>query len=143
MFMSKIISLSVDDEFAEGLERLMIASGYKNRSRFLRDAAISFADLKQRGDLDTMNEDLVIEGHLIVYFQHQAETKLADVRHSDTLNISSYSHNCLPHSHTCVDVLHAIGKAGEFRSTIAKIQTIQGVDKVSFVVAPLREDGCC
>lgn len=141
--MSKIISLSVDDEFAEGLERLMIASGYKNRSRFLRDAAISFADLKQRGDLETMNEDLVIEGHLIVYFQHQAETKLADVRHSDTLNISSYSHNCLPHSHTCVDVLHAIGNAGEFRSTIAKIQTIQGVDKVSFVVAPLREDGCC
>lgn len=143
MFMSKIISLSVDDEFAEGLEGLMIASGYKNRSRFLRDAAISFADLKQRGDLETMNEDLVIEGHLIVYYQHQAETKLADVRHSDMLNISSYSHNCLPHSHTCVDVMHAIGKAGEFRSTIAKIQTIQGVDKVSFVVAPLREDGCC
>lgn len=141
--MSKIISLSVDDEFAEELEGLMAASGYKNRSRFMRDAALAFADLKRRGDLETMTEDLVIEGHLIVYFQHQAETKLADVRHSDTLNISSYSHNCLPHSHTCVDIMHAIGNAGEFRSTIAKIQTIPGVDKVSFVVAPLREEGCC
>ena len=141
--MSKIISLSVDDEFAGELEGLMAASGYKNRSRFMRDAALAFADLKRRGDLETMTEDLVVEGHLVVYFQHHAEAKLAHIRHSDRLNITSYSHNCLPHSHTCVDVLHAIGKAGNFRSTIAKIQTIQGVDKVSFVVAPLREDGCC
>ena len=141
--MSKIISLSVDDEFAGELEGLMAASGYKNRSRFMRDAALAFADLKRRGDLETMTEDLVVEGHLVVYFQHHAEAKLAHIRHSDTLNITSYSHNCLSHSHTCVDVLHAIGKAGNFRSTIAKIQTIQGVDKVSFVVAPLREDGCC
>ena len=141
--MSKIISLSVDDEFAGELEGLMAASGYKNRSRFMRDAALAFADLKRRGDLETMTEDLVVEGHLVVYFQHHAEAKLAHIRHSDMLNITSYSHNCLTHSHTCVDVLHAIGKAGEFRSTIAKIQTIQGVDKVSFVVAPLREDGCC
>ena len=141
--MSKIISLSVDDEFAGELEGLMAATGYKNRSRFMRDAARVFADLKRRGDLETMSEDLVIEGHLVVYFQHHAETKLAQIRHSDTLNITSYNHNCLSHSHTCVDVLHAIGKAAAFRSTIAQIQTIQGVDKVSFVVAPQREEGCC
>ena len=41
--MSKIISLSVDDAFANGLEHLMKASGYANRSRFLRDAALAFA----------------------------------------------------------------------------------------------------
>jgi len=141
--MSKIISVSVDDDFAEGLESLMAASGYKNRSRFLRDAAISFADVKQRGELETMDDDLLIEGHLVIYFQHQAEAKLVDVRHSDDLNITSYNHNCLSHSHTCVDVMHAIGKAENFRTTIVKLQNIPGVDKVSFVVAPLREDGCC
>jgi metal-responsive CopG/Arc/MetJ family transcriptional regulator len=141
--MSKIISVSVDDDFAEGLEGLMAASGYKNRSRFLRDAAIAFADVKQRGELETMDDDLLIEGHLVIYFQHQAEAKLVDVRHSDDLNITSYNHNCLSHSHTCVDVLHAIGKAENFRTTIVKLQNITGVDKVSFVVAPLREDGCC
>ena len=141
--MSKIISVSVDDDFAEGLEGLMAASGYKNRSRFLRDAAIAFADVKQRGELETMNDDLLIEGHLVIYFQHQAEAKLVDVRHSDDLNITSYNHNCLSHSHTCVDVMHAIGTAENFRTTIVKLQNITGVDKVSFVVAPLREDGCC
>ena len=141
--MSKIISVSVDDDFAEGLEGLMAASGYKNRSRFLRDAAIAFADVKQRGELETMDDDLLIEGHLVIYFQHQAEAKLVDVRHSDDLNINSYNHNCLSHSHTCVDVMHAIGTAENFRTTIVKLQNITGVDKVSFVVAPLREDGCC
>jgi metal-responsive CopG/Arc/MetJ family transcriptional regulator len=141
--MSKIISVSVDDDFAEGLEGLMAASGYKNRSRFLRDAAIAFADVKQRGELETMDDDLLIEGHLVIYFQHQAEAKLVDVRHSDDLNITSYNHNCLSHSHTCVDVMHAIGTAENFRTTIVKLQNITGVDKVSFVVAPLREDGCC
>ncbi|DAC56626.1 MAG TPA: CopG family transcriptional regulator, partial [Candidatus Poseidoniales archaeon] len=36
--MSKIISLSVDDDFARDLTGLMEAAGYKNRSRFMRDA---------------------------------------------------------------------------------------------------------
>ena len=141
--MSKIISLSVDDDFARDLTGLMEASGYKNRSRFMRDAAVAFADLKRRGELDKMADDLVIEGHIVIYFQHHAESKLVDVRHSDELNITSYNHNCLSHSHTCVDVMHAIGTAANFRAAIARLQAFQGVDKVSFVVAPQREEGCC
>ena len=109
--MSKIISLSVDDVFARDLTGLMEAAGYRNRSRFMRDAAVAFADLKRRGELDKMADDLVIEGHIVIYFQHHAESKLVDVRHSDELNITSYNHNCLSHSHTCVDVMHAIGTA--------------------------------
>ena len=69
--MSKIISVSVDDAFANGLENLMKASGYSNRSRFLRDAALAFADLKQRGELADMAGDTTVEGHLIIYFQHE------------------------------------------------------------------------
>ena len=46
--MSRIISLSVDNEFANSLETLIEKSGYKNRSRFLRDAALFFAEIKQK-----------------------------------------------------------------------------------------------
>ena len=141
--MSKIISLSVDDAFANGLENLMKASGYSNRSRFLRDAAIAFADLKQRGELADMAGDTTVEGHLIIYFQHEYEQKLMDVRHSHNLVVNSYNHNCLSHSHTCVDVMHAIGTAENFRTTIEVLQNIQGVDKVHFAMAPNRESGCC
>jgi len=141
--MSKIISFSVDDDFAGGLDRLMDDSGYQNRSRFLRDAATAFADMKRRGELAEMADKEVVEGHLVIYYQHEAEGKLLEIRHSNKLNVTSYNHSCLAHSHTCVDVLHAIGTAASFRSTIELLQNTANVDKVTFVSAPLREDGCC
>lgn len=141
--MSKIISFSVDDDFAGGLDKLMGDSGYQNRSRFLRDAASAFADMKRRGELAEMADKEVVEGHLIIYYQHEAEAKLLEIRHSNKLNVTSYNHSCLAHSHTCVDVLHAIGTAASFRGTIEFLQNTANVDKVTFVSAPLREDGCC
>ena len=141
--MSKIISFSVDDDFAGGLEQLMTDAGYQNRSRFLRDAATAFADMKRRGELANMVEDEVVEGHLVVYYQHDAEGKLLQIRHSNKLNVTSYNHSCLAHSHTCVDVLHAIGTAKDFRNTIETLQNTANVDKVTFTAAPHRDDGCC
>jgi len=141
--MSKIISFSVDDDFAGGLEQLMADAGYQNRSRFMRDAATSFADMKRRGELANMVEDEVVEGHLVVYYQHDVEGKLLEIRHSKQLNVTSYNHSCLSHSHTCVDVLHAIGTAASFRKAIEFLQNTVNVDKVTFVSAPFRKDGCC
>ena len=141
--MSKIISFSADDEFAGGLEDLITSSGYQNRSRFLRDAALAYAEMKQRGELSEMADDEVVEGHLVVYYQHVAESKLLEVRHSNHLSVSSYNHSCLPHSHTCVDIMQAIGTAQQFRNTIETLQNTANIDKVTFVAAPVREDGCC
>ena len=141
--MSQILSFSVDDAFAKGFDSMIEASGYKNRSRFFRDAATQFSELKQRGELRDMSEDAVVEGHIIVYYQHAAERRLLEIRHSDTLNVTSYNHSCLSHSHTCVDVLHAIGKAKDFRNTIELFQNTPQVDKVVFASAPVRDDGCC
>ncbi len=141
--MSKIISFSADDEFAGGLEDLITSSGYQNRSRFLRDAALAYAEIKRRGELSEMADDEVVEGHLVVYYQHVAESKLLEVRHSNHLNVSSYNHSCLPHSHTCVDIMQAIGTALQFRNTIETLQNTANIDKVTFVAAPVREDGCC
>ena len=141
--MSKIISFSADDEFAGGLENLIASSGYQNRSRFLRDAALAYADMKRRGELSEMADEEVVEGHLIVYYQHEAENKLLEVRHSNQLSVSSYNHSCLPHSHTCVDIMQAIGTAQQFRNTIETLQNTANVNKVTFVAAPVREDGCC
>ena len=141
--MSKIISFSVDQQFANGLERLMEEAGCHNRSRFLRDAALAYADMKRRGELAEMPDEEVIEGHLIVYYQHDAEGKLLEVRHSNALNITSYNHSCLTHSHTCVDVLHAIGPAKAFREAVETFNNTPNIDKVTFIAAPLRAEGCC
>ena len=141
--MSRIISFSADNDFADDFDSLIERSGYKNRSRFIRDAALFFAEMQQRGDLMDMDADEIIEGHLVVYYQHGNEQKLLDLRHSDLIEVASYNHSSLKHSHACVDVLQTKGKAGNLRLIIEQLQNTQDVDKVSFISAPMREDGCC
>jgi metal-responsive CopG/Arc/MetJ family transcriptional regulator len=141
--MSQIISFSADDQFADGLEDMIEKSGYQNRSRFLRDAALLFAELKQRGELASMADDEVIEGHIVVYYQHSVERKLIDLRHSNLLDVSTYNHSCLKHSHSCVDIMQAIGPAKAYRQVIEELQNTPSVDKVTFISAPMREHGCC
>jgi metal-responsive CopG/Arc/MetJ family transcriptional regulator len=109
----------------------------------MRDAALYFAEFKQRGDLAEMEDDIVLEGHVIIYYQHGIEHKLLDVRHSNELEVATYNHSCLKHSHTCVDMLQAIGTAANFRKVIAQLQDTASVDKVSFISAPMRDEGCC
>lgn len=141
--MSKIISFSADNQFSDNLEGLIQASGYQNRSRFLRDAALYFAEIQQRGELNDMKDDEVVEGHLVIYYQHGVEGKLLEMRHSHELDITSYNHSCLTHSHTCVDILHALGKAIKFKEVIDLLRNTPNVDKVTFISAPMRTEGCC
>lgn len=141
--MSRIISFSADSDFADDFDNLIERSGYKNRSRFIRDAALFFAEIQQRGDLMDMDDDIIIEGHLVVYYQHGNEQKLLDLRHSDLIDVASYNHSSLKHSHACVDILQTKGKAVNLRLIIEQLQNTPDVDKVSFISAPMREDGCC
>ena len=143
--MSQIISFSADRDFARDFDNLIERSGYKNRSRFIRDASLFFAEKQQRGDLMEMDEATTVEGHLVVYYQHDhgKGQKLLDLRHSELVEVSSYSHSSLKHSHSCVDLLQIKGSAGNIRFVIEELQNTSNIDKVSFIVAPMREDGCC
>jgi len=143
--MSLVISFSVDRKFAKDFDNLIERSGYRNRSRFIRDASLFFAEKQQRGDLMEMEETETVEGHLVVYYQHDhgKRQKLLDLRHSELIEVSSYTHSSLKHSHTCVDLLQIKGSAGNLRFVVEDLQNTPHVDKVSFVLAPMREDGCC
>tara|TARA_B100001094_G_C18030851_1_gene720042 strand:- start:254 stop:685 length:432 start_codon:yes stop_codon:yes gene_type:complete len=143
--MSQIISFSADRDFARDFDNLIERSGYKNRSRFIRDASLFFAEKQQRGDLMEMDEATTVEGHLVVYYQHDhgKGQKLLDLRHSELVEVSSYSHSSLKHSHSCVDLLQIKGSAGNIRFVIEELQNTSHIDKVSFIAAPMRDDGCC
>ena len=69
---STIGSFSSTREFAGELDQLMRDSGYSNRSRFLRDAAIRYAELMKLGDISDMEDVLKVDGTLVVYYQHEA-----------------------------------------------------------------------
>jgi len=143
--MSQIISFSADKDFAEDFDNLIKRSGYQNRSRFIRDAALHFAEIQQKGDLMSMDGEVIAEGHFVVYYQHDhgKSQKLLDLRHSELIEVASYSHSSLKHSHACVDVIQAKGKAANLRSVIENLQDTPNVDKVEFISAPTREAGCC
>ncbi len=143
--MTKIISFSADTDFAKDLDNMISKSGYSNRSRFIRDASLFYAEMQQRGDLENMDPELTIEGHLVVYYQHDHgdSQRLLDLRHSELIEVASYNHSSLKHSHSCVDVLQVKGKANNIKSVISRLNNTPHVDKVSFIIAPMREDGCC
>jgi|TARA_A100001234_G_scaffold213471_2_gene216082 metal-responsive CopG/Arc/MetJ family transcriptional regulator len=142
--MSRIISLSVDNQFANDLDGLIEKSGYKNRSRFLRDAALFFAEIQQKGELMNMEDHLTVEGHLVVYYQHGAEQKLM-VSRSGEIEVAAYHHSSrLGHScHSSVDVVHVKGHAEHVRKVFKQLQDTPNVDKVSFISAPMRDEDCC
>ena len=136
--MTQIISFSADTVFAKDLDNMISKSGYSNRSRFIRDASIFYAEMQQRGDLERMDGELTIEGHLVVYYQHDHgdSQRLLDLRHSELIEVASYSHSSLKHSHSCVDVLQVKGKAANIRAVISRLQNTPNVDKVSFHHCP-------
>jgi metal-responsive CopG/Arc/MetJ family transcriptional regulator len=143
--MSRIISFSADDDFAKDFDNLIERSGYKNRSRFLRDAALFFAEQQQRGDLMKMADNEVVEGHLVVYYEHGSEQKLM-VSRTDSVEVAAYhhssrlSHSCLS---KCVDVVHLKGEASHLREVFEQLNSTPNVDKVSFISAPMKIEDCC
>lgn len=143
--MSQIITFSADKGFANDLDGIIEKSGYQNRSRFIRDASLFFSEIQQRGELNNMKDEEILEGHLIIHYQHHnsVESKLMEIKHSNKIEISSSNHSCLRHSHTCVDIIQAIGSAMNFRKVIEQLQNTPNVNKISFISAPMRDDGCC
>ena len=142
--MSRIISFSADNDFADGFEGLIGKSGYTNRSSFLRDATMFFAEIQQKGDLMNMQGDMIVEGHLIVHYQEKAEQKLM-VSRTENIEVAAYHHSSrLGHScHSCVDVVHVKGDAESVRGVYKQLQNTSNVDKVSFVSAPMKDEDCC
>ena len=142
--MSRIISLSVDNDFADDLDNLIEKSGYKNRSRFLRDATLFFAEIQQRGELMNMPDNIILEGHLVVYYQQGKDQKLMVNRNGD-IDVAAYHHSSrLGHScHSCVDVVHVKGQASHVRNVFNQLKNTPDVEKVSFISAPMRGEDCC
>ncbi len=141
--MSRVFSFSADKQFADDLDRLIIESGYKNRSMFLRDATVHFSEATRRGDLHAMDGDDNIEGTMVIYYQHGVENKLMELRHAHSITVNSYHHNCLAESHTCVDTMQLNGKVGMIRKIVDSLRSTQDIDRVEFIAAPMRSTGCC
>ena len=90
-----MISFSGDDEFLDNLDSMIENTGYKNRSMFLRDASLHFAD-SSMSDLSVLEDNSKTEGVLVIFYQHGVENKILDIRHSHSIEAVSYTHLTLP-----------------------------------------------
>ena len=141
--MSQIITFSADAEFARRLDSMTKETGYNNRSRFLRDAALNYNQQITSGDLENMDEGGMAEGTMVIYFQHESGKHLEKYRHIGEVNVHSYQHSCLSFSHSCVDTMQLNGKVSSIKDMIKGIRQTEGVDKVQFIISPKRDHGCC
>ena len=91
-----------------------------------------------------MDDEETVEGHLVVHYQHANEQKLM-VSRTDSVEVAAYHHSSrLGHScHSSVDVVHVKGEARNVRRIYQQLQNTPNVDKVSFISAPMRQEGCC
>jgi hypothetical protein len=91
-----------------------------------------------------MKDEEIVEGHLVVHYQHGSDQKLM-VSRTDSVEIAAYHHSSrLGHScHLSVDVVHVKGEAIHVRRVYEQLQNTLNVDKVSFISAPMRQEGCC
>ena len=95
-------------------------------------------------ELMSIADDVVIEGHLVVHYEHKEDQKLM-VSRTGNVEIAAYHHSSrLGHScHLSVDVIHVKGQATDVRKIVGKLQNTQNVDKVSFILAPMSFEECC
>ena len=66
-----------------------------------------------------------------------------ELRHSHSMTVNSYHHNCLTESHSCVDTMQLNGKAKMILKIVESLKNTQDIDRVEFIAAPMRSSGCC
>ena len=91
-----------------------------------------------------MPDNIILEGHLVVYYQQGKDQKLMVNRNGD-IDVAAYHHSSrLGHScHSCVDVVHVKGQASDVRNVFNQLKNTPDVEKVSFISAPMRGEDCC
>ena len=89
-------------------------------------------------------DNIILEGHLVVYYQQGKDQKLMVNRNGD-IDVAAYHHSSrLGHScHSCVDVVHVKGQASHVRNVFNQLKNTPDVEKVSFISAPMRGEDCC
>ena len=117
------ISLTIDAPLLERLERIMAASGYRNRSEFVRDMVRE--QIVQR-DWEDGREALATITLLYKHDQHGLSDKLADVQHHHHREVLVTTHIHLDEAR-CAEVIVLRGKASSLAHIADELRKQRGV----------------
>ena len=117
------LSFSLDAELERKLEELVAASGYANRSEFIRDM------IRDRLVESTWNDDLEAVGTITLVFDHHARglhERLTDLQHEHHEVVLATTHVHLDH-HLCAEVILCRGRAVAIRRMADELRQHRGV----------------
>jgi len=117
------LSVSLEDPLYQQLEELVEASGYENRSEFIRDLIRQkiVEDEWQAGD------EVLATIHL-VYDHHagQLSAKLTHIQHHHDAQVLATTHIHLDH-HLCAEMIMVRGVAADVRALANEMRRLKGV----------------
>jgi len=143
------ITITLDDELVEAIDRMMVERGYQNRSEAIRDmtrAGISRAAEDARDPLATPAPDVAAEqasvAALVYVYDHGARelskrlTRSFHEHHDLTL---ATMHVHLDHD-SCMEVAVLRGRMGEVRHVADHLMAERGVRHGRLVLVPVAVD---
>ncbi len=130
---TEIISVSLPGSTARELDRLVSEKGYPSRSELVREAVRGLIKADQRLN----DQEGVVDGVMILLYDHKASREVSDVRHANMHIIKSFmhtdftDHSCSVHEDACkcCEVLMFSGDASEVRKVHDAFRTTKHVDE--------------
>jgi CopG family nickel-responsive transcriptional regulator len=130
---TEIISVSLPGSTARELDRLVAEKGYPSRSELVREAVRGLI----KADQSLNDQEGVVDGVMILLYDHKASREVSDVRHANMHIIKSFmhtdfaDHTCSVHEDACkcCEVLMFSGDAAAVRRVHNSFRTTKHVEE--------------
>ena len=128
---NEIISISLPKEAVRVLDEACGGMGFKSRSEFVRDAVRAF--VREKEEIDRITG--IIEGVLILVYEHEADNKVSAIRHRYDNVFRSFVHSDFREvTCKCCEVLIFSGEAEKVRKAFYELRTVRHVEEAHLLV---------
>ena len=121
------ISMTIERQLLDQMDRLTGECGAENRSQFLRDLLRTHLAIRAAASGGTMHGTITM-----VYRHHQRElaAALVEIQHDSAARVLAATHVHLDHD-TCLEVLLVQGQTRDLHHLSEQFRQLKGVDQVA------------
>lgn len=124
----EILSISIDKEALQQLEKVQKRLGFKSRSKMLRNAVLSM--LKDYEALESLTGN--VESVFILTYSESEKNHVSDLIHrfEDSIKTEMHQHN----SGTCVDIINTNATAAKTRELFGVLKKNKCIYSVTYTL---------
>ncbi len=129
---TNVISISLPGVTVEEMDSAKSEMGYVSRSELVRDALREF--MRKKASLEDMSG--VVEGVMIILYDHDSDDRVSSVRHKHKGTIRSFMHSDMDIDHApCCEAMMFSGEAEDVRRMFNELQAVKGVEEAYIFIA--------